>query len=69
MWLVSFGSKRVNMDRTYSKIDTSVTHASSLKVLQRLADQVERGDPALKGTRAFYLRKLYEAFTSGQRPN
>ena len=48
------------------QIDTQQTHAGSLKVLQRLAAQVEHGDPALKGTRAFYLRKLYEAFTSAR---
>ena len=58
------------MDRTDSKIDTQEAHAGSLKVLQRLAAQVEHGDPALKGTRAFYLRKLYEAFTGSEgKPN
>jgi hypothetical protein len=57
------------MDRTDSKIDTPEAHARSLKVLQRLAAQVEHGDPELKGSRAFYLRKLYEAFTGGGKPN
>ena len=58
-----------NDARTCEAIDTPATHAGSLKVLQRLATQVEHADRALKGTRAFYLRKLYEAFTGAQRPN
>lgn len=57
------------MDRTDSKNNTPETHDGSLKVLQRLADQVEHGDPAMKATRSFYLRKLYRAFTGGQVPN
>lgn len=60
---------RTNIKATCTRGDTELAHAGSLKVLQRLAAQVEHGDHALKGTRAFYLRKLYEAFTGSQKPN
>lgn len=60
---------RMNKSATCTGSDAQLTHDGSLKVLQRLADQVEHGDPALKESRGFYLRKLYRTFTGGQVPN
>ena len=66
---MSDAPSRTNIKATCTRSDTELAHAGSLKVLQRLADQVERGDPALREARGFYLRKLYEAFTGSQKPN
>jgi hypothetical protein len=55
-----------NDARTCDAVDTRLTREGSLKVLKRLADQVENGNPALKGSRSFYLRKLFRDFNAGK---
>jgi hypothetical protein len=58
------------MDRTDSKIDTQLTHESSLKVLKERAAVYAAAQPACKGSLGLFLRRLYADVTGGAgKPN